>query len=74
MGSFPRTGYADYATANPGAGVANRLTPIIWFRVNDHGTPEDRVLLSHDRNVAHGDFIMGLALAVLWRGMEWSKM
>jgi hypothetical protein len=32
--------------------------------VDDYCTFEDRVLLSLDGNVAHGDFIMGFALAV----------
>ena len=62
--SFPWIGYTDYATSNPGSGVANGLTPIIWFRVDDYGTSDDRVLLALDGNVSHGDFIMGFALAV----------
>jgi hypothetical protein len=32
--------------------------------VDDYCTSEDRVLLSLYGNVAHGDFIMGFALAV----------
>ena len=32
--------------------------------MDDYRTSEDRVLLSLDGNVAHGDFIMGFALAV----------
>ena len=62
--SFAWIGYPDYATCNPGSSVANRLTPIIWFRVDNYCTSEDRVLLSLDGNVAHGDFIMGFAFAV----------
>ena len=62
--SFPWIGYTDYATSNPGSSIADRLTPIIWFRVDDYCTSDDRVLLSLDGNVAHGDFIMGFALAV----------
>ena len=62
--SFPWIGYADYATSNPGSSVANRLTPIIWFRVDDYRTSEDWVLLSLDGNVVHDDLIMGFALAV----------
>lgn len=61
--SFSWIGYTDYATSNPGSSVTNRLTPIIWFRMDDYGTSEDRVLLSLYGNVAHGDFIMGFALA-----------
>jgi len=63
-GSFPWIGYTDYATSDPGSSIADRLTPIIWLRVDDHCTSEDWVLLSLDGNVAHGDFIMGFALAV----------
>jgi hypothetical protein len=62
--SFPWIGYTDYATGDPGSSVADRLTPIIWFRVDDYCTSEDRVLLSLNGNVAHGDFIMGFAFAV----------
>ena len=62
--SFPWIGYTDYATSDPGASVSNRLTPIIWFCVDDYRTSKDRVLLSLDGNVAHGDFIMRFALAV----------
>ena len=62
--SFPWIGYTDYATSNPGSSVANRLTPIIWFRVDDYPTSEDWILLSLDGNVVHGDLIMGFALAV----------
>ena len=62
--SFPWIGYTDYATSNPGSGVANGLTPIIWFGVDDYCTSEDRVLLSLNGNVAYGDFIMGFALTV----------
>ena len=62
--SFPWIGYTDYATSDPRSSVANWLTPIIWFRVDDYRTSEDRVFRSLDGNVAHGDFIMGFALAV----------
>ena len=72
--SFAWIGYADYATSNPGSGVANGLTPIIWFRVDDDGASEDRVLLSLDGNVAHGDFIMGFALAVCLNVAQVTRM
>src|ERR1039457_2210193 len=62
--SFPWIGHTDYATSNPGSSISNWLTPIIWFRVDDYCTSEDRVLLSLDGDVAHGDFIMSFAFAV----------
>jgi hypothetical protein len=62
--SFPWIGYTDYAASNPGSGIANRLTSIIWFRVDDNSTSKDRVLLSLDGNVAYGDLVMGFAFAI----------
>ena len=58
--SFAWIGHPDYATSDPGSSVANRLTPIIRFRVHDYGTSNDRVLRPLDGNVAHGDLKMPL--------------
>ena len=62
--SFPWIGHTDYATSNPGSSIADRLTPIIWFRVDDYCMSDDRVFLSLDGNVAHGYFIMRVALVI----------
>ncbi len=62
--SFTRIRDADDSAGNSRAGIADRLATIINLGVNNHASPDDRILRSGNGNILHRDFILRFALAI----------
>lgn len=62
--SLTRVSNTNNAAGNSAAGIADRLTRIIDFGMDDNGVADNRVFGAENGNIIKGNFIVGFAVII----------